>query len=534
MKFLSLVKTILISTYRIDKLQKSRRNAMMGLMGGLLGLFSIILALTFYFTAVIAADIEMTAELVSMLLFIAQVVVLIFGTIAVLQVMFFSKDTEFMLSLPVKNSTLFLAKMTVIYLGELTLVAALIPSLIVVGIAADLSAVYYIMIVPAILLLPLLPLLISALLSFPLMYIVSFFRKRGALGFVAITLLFLGFFTAYMLVFSRIQNIGDSLDFEEIVPSMIGWAAYVYPAVFLANFMTGDSGLQLLYFIGSLIGIFAVAVFVCSLIFRKAATISLEAEKNTGGGDFEYRESTQSKSLIIKDFKCLIRDTGFAFQSFMGVFIAPLLVALLPFMSAMNTAGTEEIDMDLINTINTVTTLFVVLILSAGVNYVAHVAFTREGKTFYFNKFLPVDYNLLVKAKLKFANTVSIVSAVLITISAAIFIELDWSGYIGLPAVVLLVSFGSNALGVDRDIMRPKLDWNNVKEALKQNYYAMIPTLFVTIFAIVAIIVGTIALILVNEFAFWTISVGLSIAYFFIFYHRTKKDYTPFFERIEP
>ncbi|UKI13800.1 MAG: hypothetical protein L6V85_06365 [Clostridiales bacterium] len=120
--------------------------------------------------------------------------------------MFFSKDNEFLSSLPVRPEAVFSAKLTVVYLNDLIVGSVfLIPLLVsyVVGViqgGAALPLYFFIFMIPvAMLTIPVVPLAIISVLSFPMVKIVSYFKNKAIVTLVLSVVMFLGFFAIYMV-----------------------------------------------------------------------------------------------------------------------------------------------------------------------------------------------------------------------------------------------------------------------------------------------------------------------------------------------
>ena len=123
---------------------------------------------------------SLQSEFVTLNLLCGLMVVLVFGIVTVLTCLYFSRDTEFFLALPIKPSVVFAAKLTIVYLAELVAcVLIMVPCLIAAGIALHASAIFYVLFPFAVLLTPAIPLFFAAIISVPVMYIVSFLRNRG-------------------------------------------------------------------------------------------------------------------------------------------------------------------------------------------------------------------------------------------------------------------------------------------------------------------------------------------------------------------
>ena len=128
-----------------------------------------------YFMGSTFAAFSLQSEFISMILACGLMVVLIFGIVTVLTCLYFSKDTEFFFALPIKPATIFAAKLTVVYLIELSITALImLPCLIAAGIVMNLSAIFYVIMPFAVLFTPVIPLVLASVIAIPVMYIVSF------------------------------------------------------------------------------------------------------------------------------------------------------------------------------------------------------------------------------------------------------------------------------------------------------------------------------------------------------------------------
>lgn len=135
-------------------------------------------------------SLNLLASLVTVIFAMACVAIILFGLVPMVSYLYFSRDNEFMISLPVRPSTIFLAKLTVVYLTEMVVgVIVMIPALITVGVAVGMNAWYYVIVVISAVIVPAVPMVLISIIAIPLMYAVSFFRNKGAFASVAMILL---------------------------------------------------------------------------------------------------------------------------------------------------------------------------------------------------------------------------------------------------------------------------------------------------------------------------------------------------------
>jgi ABC-2 type transport system permease protein len=431
---------------------------------------------------------------------------------------------------------------------------------------------FWILLPFAALLLPVIPLLLASLLSFPIMYLVSFLRKRQALALVASLVGFLILFGLYFVGISALNSIGSSLDGEEFefvlitesTRAIIEGFRHAYPINFLSQAMMNGSLLHLLYFILSTAGLLGVSLLIAQLLYKRSVIAGLESSGHSKSSSTDIfaklRESATDpqenldKSLLTKEFKLLSRELGFAFQSYLGVLAAPIFIFLFGTLlapvfdfSSIDIEG-EELPEFMGSLFFISMGLFMILIFLGGTNYTAYVAFTREGKYFYMNKYLPVPYERLFRIKSLFATLVSATGIVLSSIAFIIVLALNGEHILNamlqgilLTGVVIPITYSLNKLGVIRDLRRPKLNWSNMQEALKNNLYASVPTFIALAAGFVIMIAGSIISFL-SPFlhdallytVFWFIAYASAAVIYLLFGRNNPSDNIDYlFERIQ-
>ena len=340
----------------------------------------------------------MGAEYMTIMFVAAQVVVLIFGTAFLIGVVFFHRDADIVLALPVKASTLFFAKLTYVYLTELAISALVVlTSGITLGILGALGGyagfgiVYYLMLVAAALLMPLLPLLIGAVLSMPIMYVISFFKKRGAIAGIVMAVLMMGFFVAYFAVFANLSSGEADEEFnffltEESIAAIRYAMNFVLPDFALARLMfLRDVGVSVAIVLGSYAVLGGLAFLVASLTYRKSLSMQLEASGSQKIGKVEYTRLSLSRALIRKDAREILRHHYLMFYVLMQILLGPILIF---FLGSQLNEFNNIVDMSIISL---VTGFYMISWIGVGMNYIALSSITREGENFAFVKTLPIS-----------------------------------------------------------------------------------------------------------------------------------------------
>ena len=492
-QYLTIVKLIFRNMLKFDK-TKSK-----GLLVGVIAAFGFLFLLidgALVFVIIAAEGLipgiweAIANELIAVLFMAGAVIVAIFGIMSMLRLLYFSPDTEFFLALPVKPGTVFAAKFTVIYLTELLLAAALLlPPLLTLGVVAGMPALYFPVVLLGILFAPSIPLVLASIIGIPLMYVVGFFKNKGALSSVVILVLFAAVFGAYYFFIAQLQNI-DGSGFDEAAVAALydglqAAANAVYPYLALAKLSSGtpvfglDPALSALVNFGLSFGVVAVlialAVFISSMVYARGAAAQLESGKKKATGRERHTQSSALKALALREWKMMIRTPSFAMSCLMPIVMAPLVTAFMAYMFGSGGAIAGEQGLDLFNPNTTwYVSMAMIFIMGVGMNMAASTAFTREGKGFYIAKTFPVDVKTQIRAKMIVYMLISLVS---ISLSALIVMFIAPNPLFLLLSIIVLsvYAYGFNCFVVLFDLMRPKLDWTTPNEAMKQNVNILVP-----------------------------------------------------------
>ena len=172
-----MTRTLMKTFFRKGKGDGSRFAGMI-VLAALGALLSAGVAVMFAFLGPAFAAVGIVPEVTALLLDAGFIVVLVFGTIGIFSYVYFARDSEFLLSLPVRPSAVFLAKLSAVYAQEIMIAAlVMVPGTLALGISTVQPATYYVMILLALLLVPVMALLVASLVSVPLAAAASLDRK---------------------------------------------------------------------------------------------------------------------------------------------------------------------------------------------------------------------------------------------------------------------------------------------------------------------------------------------------------------------
>ncbi len=523
--FLTMTRVVLKSFFRKSKNGKNGRIALIvvGVLGALLGIG---VGVLFGLSGQLFASLGVVPEMTALLMDAGFIVVLVFGTVGIFSYVYFSPDNEFLLSLPVRSSSVYLAKLFAVYLQEVAFSTVIIlPGVLALGISTFQPWTYYIMLLLALAFIPVCAMLLASIISIPLVYLASFFKNRGAVSTVVLIILFASLMGVYMYFASSANGIvPPDAPMNEILAAMkdtfVTTASILYPIYALAQFGSltpaliggaGGAAVMLAIFLGTVVVSGALTWFISSKGFAVSALRQTEHGSAKSSAK-EYVSSSVLKALVKKEWRELSRNTSFAFQCLAGIVVAPVLSAVFMITGNNWQFGMGAAD----NILSWTISLAMILIAGVGMNQAATTAITREGKSFAYSKTMPVPYTTQLLAKVILCNIIGGLTIVFgFTVMTVVAIVRGIADPLSVILSFLLAALMSASyvnLSIAFDLRRPRLDWSTPREAVKNNYSTLIPIFGNMIFDILCIVL-IVALTLVFAANFALPYVGMAIAY---------------------
>lgn len=444
-------------------------------------------------------DNHLSMEFITVIMGITQFIVLFFGLLTSVNVLFYSKDSELLASLPISDKSIFLARFSLIYLNELLISTIFsLPMLLCFGITISVISsavpIIYWFLIPLTVLLPVLPLMVISILIMPLFYIITFFKKRKQLGGIFTGILFLLIIGLYFVIYYFSMKSGSNMEEGNLisaglVSTLQTTAKFLYFDLVLAKSMMGiNVVINLLIFFGILIGAFIFALLLASLFYPKAKSAAFEtnSDTTTKGKSISIKMESFTKTFLIKEWKTWKRESTLLLTTLLTVFMGPIMIvflSLFAFKDMGNEVNTDVLKLGM--------GLMLGGIMTAS-NYASLIAFSYEGKKIYILKTLPIDVDYLVKCKLSFANAVTYLGAFFMSIAFCIVLgRYFWVGLLAFP-VLSLIGVSNNKINIYRDLKNPNLNWQNIAELTKNNTRFLAPILLNMFFGMLSFAIAII------------------------------------------
>lgn len=399
---------------------------------------------------------SVNAELLSLVLTVTQLVSLAFAVGTVVHTLYLSNDNELLVCLPVTPNQLFVSKLLLIYITELAVNAMIsVPLFVGIGLSSHhaMGLSYYLSIPLMLLLLPILPIILAAFLSVPLMRVIRFLKKHTVLSILSIFLLVAACLWGYLMLIGSVVGefdvTKDQLATVARIDAVIASVGASIPVYYqLACAMLSFS--RWYYFAAFLLLLSAVAVatfLITRYFFFKTAMSSLEKTVKRGRRATPFRRRSQFSSLLIKEFRCVFRSTSDVFEYFLFTLLMPFIV--FSYDRLLMEITVRQAGENMIAGAH----VMVVAILAMLSNISSASAISRDGANFQNSKIIPVGFYTQILAKFSF-NAIFTLGAVIVTALISMVFYPAWQILLGSLAVAL-AAIGHIAYCIDTDIKNP-------------------------------------------------------------------------------
>ena len=433
--------------------------------------------------------------------------VLIQSIFSAINILYYSKDNEYILPLPIKPSQIIAAKTNVLLITEYFIVAiiGLIP-LVIYGVLTSANVLYYISMLIVLIAFPIIPVLISSFLVLIIMSFAKFTKNRNRFQLIATILILI---VVCVLSFT----VGDSNTTPKELVGMVTKANGLveilrgaFPTLGMAidgltNVNLGNQILNLFLLVFTTAVIYFIYMLVGQNLYLKGAVGNLASGKKTSkklDEEKAFKKSTLTKTYVGKELKTLLRNPVFFMQCVLPAILFPVLMIVLTFVGIkgeQNGAPTDIASM-----VTNRTSVYLGMGILCAIQfflmfiYISATAVSRDGQNAVFMKYIPVPLMKQVDYK--------VIPNIVMTIFMNIFTIVMVEYLLKLPVIyILLITIAGIMMGILQsyisiivDLKKPKLEWSSEYAVVKQNMNLMWPAILgllnITVIIILSVVLG--------------------------------------------
>lgn len=441
-----------------------------------------------------------------------------------------SKDNAILLSYPAHHFEVFISKLLVYYVYEfIKSIFFILPLLLGFGIIFKYFSVLYIVsTIFIVITIPLIPVLLGALITLPILFIKKFINKYSYLKSILLVSLLVGLFFLFFMILNLIPR---PLRLIELYYSFIQGITRFIESIDKYSLFYQNVGnilvnhrvlLNYIIYIGVIILLIVSVGLISMPIYFKLASQSSELANEKKRKGINKAHKNTFFTFVKKEWLLSIRNFGEFLNNYIFTFATPYVLFI---MMGIYTA----IDLNNLGIYMTVIfSGFVTLLMSCASNTSSALAITKEGSEFVLLKTVPSDSKNMAWAKIFFnlvSSTIMIVlSFVLVIVFCPMFdpgingLEWEWminNNWLWLTMLsVLFINAGLIFWSFQIDIMNPKLreyassgDASGMNNASKSILIGLIISVVFTIIALITLMSST------NMMLNWIIIVGIAFVF---------------------
>lgn len=479
-------------------------------------------------------------------IFIGLILLLNLGVVTVqtvfssINLLYFAKDTDSVLPLPIKPYQIILARTNVLILVEYAIeaIVGLIP-LIIYGVIVNCEILFYIKVIFVLILLPILPILLISLLVMIIMSFSKITKNKNAFQMVS-TILVLIAVIAFSIGVSNLET--NTMTDEQMLQtitqanSMVNMIKGYFPTLdYSIEAITSTNTITCILSFAKILGITIISFIIYILLSQKLYFKGLVGSLYSSSGkrknkeiNIKNKKSSLAAKYIGKEFKILYRNPVFLMQCLLPAVLFPILCIVL-FLFGMDVETSAELA-NLSNSLETLKPLIMFVILGitqffSMIIYISVTAISRDGENAVFMRYIPVKLFDQFVYKTIPNIIMIIISNIIVFAIAKYFINLSIMDLIVLFIVSTIMGvFHSFALLLV-DLKRPKLNWSSEYAVVKQNLNLIFPMIFAFLHILVIVAVAMVFDNVNIYISFAIIGVIYLIANWILLRYLNKKQY---------
>ena len=235
-------------------------------------------------------------------------------------------------------------------------------------------------------------------------------------------------------------------------------------------------------------------LLLSSLFYKKINTRKSESAQTAESKNASLKQNNVVVSLMKRDIKSIMRNSSLAMTSIANLLMAPMFIVVIYFISNFKTNADDSLTPIMAQMMGIGFVVMYSMIFLAGANMIANMAYTREGKSFFASKTLPINPIDSIRAKLLLSVIAPSVLLVPIMLIALLLYKIDIVStiFIGIDTFMMIV--GVCSMSILFDMKKGNQHWEKVSDIKNssQNVYQIISALASVLPAIVLFVSGII------------------------------------------
>lgn len=447
-------------------------------------------------------SINQTGIFLSLCLLLTVMTSLIRSVISSLHLLYFSKDLEYLLPLPISSLKIVLSKFNVIIISSYFLeIFTLAIPFTIYGIYMMQEAIFYIMTLVVFIFLPIIPSILSALISVILMRFTNILKNKDAVQYITVIMAFAIVIGMQFLIMNNSEMTefmfaNKLLEVDGIAKEISNYVIIAKQAfISLTQFEKAEHIKNAAFLIGESITVYLLAGILTAKTYINSAT-NITSVKKVKNVNLDTSTKSIAKAYIDKERKMLFRTPAFFLNTVLPIFILPVVI-ILPFtnieavdsfedLAPLITAISENMENPMGLAIIVCIQIFLYLF-----NYISVTSISRDGESAFVMKYLPIELNKQCRYKAMLGIVLNIIPLLVVLLCIKFIFCANTIFILEIMLIGFLLNVFINYFGVLIDVLNPKLHWTTEYSVVKQNMNMLWDMLFVLIIGFVFFVICT-------------------------------------------
>ena len=477
-------------------------------------------------------QVKPSKEMFISFLFFIQLITIVSCVGSMISILYTSKENAMLLVFPCTYGEIFLSKIVVYAFEEMKKsFNFLVPILLAFGMLSG-GVAYWLLLIPMWIMLCLLPVLLGALFSIPLIYIKRFLEKHLALyAFLVVAVIVVAFLGVTILLNKLPDPLRLVAIYNQFIKQVEAWFAafskWSLWYIFIGGAMFGEA----LYInLPAAIAIFGAICVACFMIARpfyfKAVSSTVEAGRTQKHKARVHKHNNLFLTFFRKELKLFFRNSQ-------SVNSAVFTILTFPFLSYVFNFILLIINKNVLGDFMSVAfnVMITLSILSAN-NATAATAISSEGSEFAILKTAPSNTSVICWAKIAVTMLINLVALAITFIMLTFTTTLETDQLVLMAVLLLFVTTGHILWSFQLDVNNPRMIDFAMKGSVVDN---MNIAKAVVIGFVTATLTGVLCLLLLwdNILFGWVRLLALGVAYFVARLFLLKRNIEVYFNEIQ-
>ena len=421
--------------------------------------------------------------------------------------LYFAKDLKIFLRMPIKPIQLVKSKIKNMIVSEYSMELMLLASpIIVYGIVMNVSAVFYVYAAIILLLLPIIPIVLTSLITACIMRFTNVIKNKTHVQYLTVFIIFvvLGIITSLFATgdgFSTEIFTERMLQVNGLIELISDYFVILKPIMNSLLYYQEINGLiNIILFALESIVCYYVMTWIISKVYLKGAigaTINASIKERVHDVNLKFEDFKPKSSKLAylsKELKQIIRTPIFCMQCIIfpviypTVFIGIPAFALIAFARSIGLDFFADAQQNILKPIGVVICVCIAQVLYI-MNFTSITAISREGKTAKLMKTIPISLYKQFTYKLYPGLIANGIIAIIIAICYALFMpSFNFLFVLTLFAIMLELCLIEEKIMVLIDLKAPKITWTSEYTMMKENVNVMYEFFYAVIVIILLVL----------------------------------------------